>query len=103
MPHVIALTILYGVTFSAFAVNYSDCILENMKNVSSQAAVAMVHSACYKKALPQVPDKCKQFPVAPEFYSVPSGERDPYEIFNKCIRGCLDASWWSKNFGDCKP
>jgi hypothetical protein len=89
----------------ARAGSYDDCILENMKNVSSQRAAYLISQACARKALPYVPAKCK-----PKVLESPFGKGefshviDPYEpVDATCVAKCQNASWWDKKFGDCKP
>ena len=95
---------------------YSDCILENMKGVSSAGETFAIKQACREKALPYVPEKCRKtlgdilrqhgFDT-PE----PTGHIDPNSdslarhissSSEDCINSCLNASYWSKHFGDCK-
>lgn len=77
---------------------YSDCILENMRNVGTDAAANAIRHACRKKALPYIPAKCNDI--------APPTEINEFSIFDDtpagCINSCLDASFWSKHFGECK-
>jgi hypothetical protein len=81
-----------------FAGEYSDCILENMKGVNNGFAAHQIKNACREKALPYVPAKCKATfnnIFSRDNFNIPFSEED-------CIDKCLNASYWSKHFGDCK-
>lgn len=69
------------------AVNYNDCILENMKTAATPIAAQSIKLACMEKALPYTPEKCL----------------DANVDLTYCKQSCLNESYWSKNFGDCKP
>lgn len=111
----------------ALAETFNDCILENMKGIGSHAAAVMVRKACRDKVLPYVPAKCQkklwkepaevtqggnffdQFDkVAPKgmnrLYDDPTSKATiPVDItIDECVTVCLNASYWSKTFGDCK-
>ncbi|MDD5578141.1 MAG: hypothetical protein PHY16_02530 [Methylobacter sp.] len=79
---------------ACLAGEYSDCILENMKDVNDRLAVIQVKSACREKALPYVPEKCRDIPTGGLFAE--------YYNLDICTNNCLNASYWSKHFGDCK-
>jgi len=91
-----------------FAGEYSDCILENMKGVSNGFAANQVKNACEEKALRYVPAKCfttdeQRATLRATFallHLTPSF--DEYIINSACVNECLNASYWSKHFGDCK-
>jgi hypothetical protein len=98
---------------SGFAGEYSDCILENMKGVNDRFAASHIKIACREKALPYVPAKCKkpiqiqanffdQFDTKPKWDEL--SPVDPFSAIatDSCINNCLNASYWSKHFGDCK-
>jgi hypothetical protein len=95
---------------------YSDCILENMKGVSSAGETFAIKQACREKALPYVPEKCRKTlgdilrqhgfdtpeqtgHIAPNSDSL---ARHISSSSEDCINSCLNASYWSKHFGDCK-
>jgi hypothetical protein len=89
-----------------FAGEYSDCILENMKGMSTSA----LKQACREKALPYVPEKCRatlgdilrQHGIDTPETNSDSIARQLSSSNKDCINSCLDATYWSKNFGDCK-
>lgn len=97
---------------SCFAGEYSDCILENMKGVNDRFAARQVKSACREKALPYIPAKCIDMNAEKKIddssiAGMPYEEfRAKYltnnELYSMCIEKCLNASYWSKHFGDCK-
>ena len=90
---------------------YSDCILENMKGVASMGeATSTTKQACREKALPYVPEKCRatlgdilrQHGIDTPETNSDSIARQLSSSNKDCINSCLDATYWSKNFGDCK-
>jgi hypothetical protein len=102
-----------------FAGEYSDCILENMKGVNNGFAAHQIKNACREKALPYVPAKCiEDIPnISSEnkIGSYQEGGSDNRSLLERlanvgpvntvnfaCIEECLNASYWSKHFGDCK-
>ena len=89
---------------ACLAGQYSDCILENMKGVNVQSAAYLVKIACKEKALPYVPAKCYTSDEQRAAFALldlhPSF--DEYIINSECIDKCLNASYLSKHFGDCK-
>jgi hypothetical protein len=94
------LLLIWLISAPCFSGEYSDCILENMKGVNDRLAVIQVKSACREKALPYVQAKCyiKDTPS-----SNPPGQWDQLFIKDEgCINNCLNASYWSKHFGECK-
>jgi len=99
---------------SAAAETYNECILENMKGVGGDVAARLVHKACRDKVLPYVPAACKKI-VMPQ-RSIESDKktsgRDALDnwldavgpvLAEECVQKCLNASYLSKTFGDCKP
>jgi len=92
---------------------YSDCILENMKGVGTPSAAYQVRLACKEKVLPYVPAKCLH--KNDKNNTMPATE-NPFDTSDRmdaldrllskgredCINSCLNASYWSKHFGDCK-
>lgn len=88
---------------SCIAGEYSDCILENMKGVNVQSAANQVKIACREKALPYIPAKCyRTEEQAKMLLNIPNLSYDEYSKNSECIEKCLNASFWSKHFGDCK-
>lgn len=80
--------------------NYDDCVLDNMKEGLSTAGVLAVKQSCRNKypSKPYVPEKCRDIMNSNE------DGRTFNELFPQeaCINKCLNASYWSKHFGDCK-
>jgi hypothetical protein len=103
----------------ASAETYNECILNNMKGIGSNVGANLVRRACKDKVLPHIPAKCIRKLV--QINETPSG--NPFDRFDKarphpasryrpgyvevvdqgCINSCLNASFWSKRFGDCSP
>jgi hypothetical protein len=114
-------------SFSSEAGDYDDCILENMKNVSDKTAANQIMRACARKALPHTPAKCKRpepaggkqvgigyfdhlYPedaandgAPPDYASRFAATAIWTPIDIDCVAECRNASWWDKNFGECKP
>lgn len=99
----ILLLLILLITRPCLAGEFSDCILDNMKGVATQSGAFQIRQACKEKALPYVPAKC--YVSAKDLSS-----SNPFDKFvrlpdNKdedCINNCMNASYWSKRFGDCK-
>lgn len=88
---------------ATFAETYSECILENMKNAGGNAAAILIKNACEEEVLPYIPKKCFSYGEHIMFKGedvILNPENDPNVL--SCKKKCLDASYWSKNFGDCK-
>ena len=100
------LLLILLITESCLAGEYSDCILENMKGVNDRLAVIQVKSACREKALPYVPAKCyrteEQANMLPNIPNMPIPSFGEFIKDSECIDNCLNASFLSKHFGDCK-
>jgi hypothetical protein len=96
---------------ACLAGEYSDCILENMKGVNDRFAAHQVKNACREKALPYIPAKCRDLPTDPpdafdRFLAKSSAKTNNQEELlitrGECIDKCLNASYWSKHFGECE-
>lgn len=102
MNRVIA--VLWLVSAAAGAGEYDDCILENLKGVTDRVAVYEVKAACRHKALPYVPAKCQP---DPDYVPRTSLELKlaalHFDVPCALLETCLNASWWSKHFGECRP
>jgi len=92
------LLVLLALSGTVAAETYNDCILENMKGVGGDAAARLVRKACRDKVLPYVPAMCLPKPTNTEQGSL--FDHIPNEA---CIEKCLNAGYWAKTFGDCKP
>lgn len=96
--------LLAVVASCAWASDYDDCILENMKGVGSQLGAAAVRQACHNKYAPPpepIPAKCWEKIIDPFDQSgsfVPNAVAD-----ERCVIECRNASAWSRHFGECKP
>lgn len=95
------LCLLVLVAGSLHAETYNECILENMKGVGSQYGAALVNKACREKALPQAPAKCVRLRTLADVDPWNTSNRNP--AYLSCINSCLNASEWSKHFGECAP
>jgi len=96
----------------AHAETFNDCIMDNMKGVGSSPEAMMVRQACRDKVLPFVPAKCnlklnklttEELNKAGPFDSTEVVPIDLEQGKMDCINACLNASYWSKHFGDCAP
>ena len=77
--------------------NYDDCVLDNMKEGMSAAGVFAVKQSCRNK-YPMTNDECIKAEKA-------KGNYDTALIwcYIPIREECMNASYWSKTFGDCKP
>ena len=91
---------------SCLAGEYSDCILENTKGINDSLIARQIEAACRKQSLPYVPAKCRNLPLTHTPSSQFSGLVGNYKALTAtdadCVESCLDASYWSKHFGECK-
>ena len=99
------------ISVPCIAGEYSDCILENMNGVSSTAGTtSAIKQACREQALPYVPEKCRATLgdiLRQHGYDTPETNSDSIARHlsssnEDCINSCLNATYWSKKFGDCK-
>ncbi len=100
----------------AIAETYDECILTNLKGVTDRYIANQVHSACRRKTMPK---QCRQYlggiPFAPwppmeckkerSFDEMIYGRSDCEAVaqLNACLKGCEEASYWDKTFGECAP
>ncbi|HSN23625.1 MAG TPA: hypothetical protein VLS45_05575, partial [Methylomicrobium sp.] len=74
--------------------------------VDAPAAINAIKQACKEKALPYVPANCKNLtlkhPVSIQYTEFSESYSALNEKDIECVNKCLDASYWSKHFGDCK-
>jgi hypothetical protein len=71
---------------------YHACVESGLGKATTPQAVAALKAACTYKATPK---KCRQY--MPQPYVTWAGQ-----TFGNCMSECLEASYYSKTFGECR-
>jgi hypothetical protein len=82
---------------------FEECVLDNMKGVSSDVAAGIVYNTCREKFPLKIPKKCKEKSKKYLLYQVNSIRRFIFEDdYKNCIEECKSAGYYSNTFGECK-